>query len=127
MEINKTFKEDIQIVKEFDQVINSENWDFYRLEGNSIEDYRDDGDFFVYMFEVFFFKNTFIIQMVIVENDNCEDVKIYCHTENSLSFLFFDEPEVFSDFFNYLDKIKEKTEIKEKIEKIKLSQKLNSF
>mgnify|MGYP000200427665 FL=1 len=127
MEINKKFKEDIQIVKEFDQVINSENWDFYRLEGNSIEDYRDDGDFFVYMFEVFFFKNTFIIQMVIVENDNCEDVKIYFHTENSLSFLFFDEPEVFSDFFNYLDKIKEKQEIKDKIEKIKISQKLNNF
>lgn len=129
MEIEKTFKEDIQILKDFDEElkINSDLWCFYFLDGFSTEKHLGDDNWENYGFNILFFKDTFIIQVHIIYNDQCEYVKTYYHTENSLSFLFFDEPEIFSEFFNYLDKIKEKQEIKDKMEKIKLSQKLNNF
>jgi len=127
MEVWRSFKEDIKILKDFDENFDAEMWEFHWLESFSKERDLDNGDFENYGFNILFYKNTFIIQIDYSINDNYKNVKIYYHTENSLNDLFFDEPDVYADFFNYLDNLKEKPEIINKIEKIKLSQKLNNF
>lgn len=128
MEVWMDLKEDIKTLKDFDEnVTTNDMWDLHWLESFSTEKDFESGDFENYGFNIFFYNDTFIIQIDYSINDNYKNVKIYYHTENSLSAIFFEEPDVYADFFNYLDKLKEKTEIKEKIKKIKLSQKLKNF
>lgn len=122
-------KKETQKVKKFNNLLSIDNWDVYNIDTFTTEKELEKDYIEYYEFNIFFFENTFIIQINTYLNDNLnfENIKTYYHTENSLNLLFFDEPDVYSNFFNYLDKLKEKPETKNKIEKIKLSQKLKNF
>lgn len=123
--IDHDFQEDLEIIKTFND-FNMFKQQKYLIDKTEIDEQDDHGnDIFNYL-NIYYFQDIFIITIERHKNYN-DDAFIYYHTLRSIKYLSWTEESLCYQIEEHIEKITEKQEIKDKIEKIKLSQKLKNF
>lgn len=123
--IDEDLQEDIKIINELNELeyFKKEKYKIDKTEIDEQDDYSN--DIFNYI-NIFYFKDIFIITIERHKNYN-DDAFVYYHTLKSIKYLSWKEESLCYQIEEYIEKITEQPEIKNKIEKIKLSQKLKNF
>ena len=123
--IDEDLQEDIETIKELDDLGHFKQ-EKYRIDKTEIDEQDDEGNDVFNFLNIYYFKNIFIISIERHKNYN-DDAFIYYHTLRSIKYLSWKEESLCYQIEEHIEKITEQPEIKDKIEKIKLSQKLNNF
>ena len=117
---------DIEIIKDFDYLHEKIETNKYLIDKTEIDEQDDDGNNIFNYLSIYYFKDIFIIT-IERSKDYDDNTFVYYHTLKSIKYLSWTEESLCYQIEEHIEKITEKQEIKDKIEKIKLSQKLKNF
>ena len=129
MELYETedLQADIEIIKDFDYLHEKIETNKYLIDKTEIDTNDDYANNIINSLSIYYFKDIFIITIERSINYLDSNTFVYYHTLRSIKYLSWTEESLCYQIEEYIEKITEQPEIKDKIEKIKLSQKLKNF